>query len=284
MDSSRRTRVLAAHLVPCGVAAPGAVLLSETENVRAEKVGRVVILTMVRTKSLNALCDPLMADLAAALAKADADVDTGCVVLTGSEKAFAAGADIKEMAPLSFSDIVMSDKFKAWQCVAETKIPVIAAVNGFAFGGGCEVAMMSDIIIASEKALFGQPEIKLGIIPGAGGTQRLIRSIGKSKAMALILSGRNITAAEAEKAGLVYQVVPHDKLLPEAMKLAEEIAGMGRLATALAKEAVNSANESTLQAGVGIEKKLFNSLFSTEDKREGMDAFINKRKPSFKHR
>lgn len=280
----RRTSIVAAHLVPCQTAAESALTpVSLTENVRVEKKGRVVVLTLVRTKSLNALCDPLITDLAAALKAASDEPNTGCIILTGEGKAFAAGADIKEMAPLSFADITNSDKFKAWGCVADCKLPIIAAVNGFAFGGGCEIAMMCDIIIASEKAVFGQPEIKLGVIPGAGGTQRLIRSVGKSKAMALILTGRNMSAAEAEKAGLAAQVVPADELMPTAMKMAEEIAGMGRLSTIIAKEAVNGANETALSAGIQLEKKLFYSLFGTDDKREGMDAFVNKRQAKFTH-
>jgi enoyl-CoA hydratase len=256
-------------------------LVSDTENVKSEKVGRVAILTLQRTKSLNALCDPLIKDLGAALQVAEADPNVGCIILTGAGRAFAAGADIKEMAPLSMQDITLSDKFKAWGCVAECRLPVIAAVNGFAFGGGCEIAMMCDLMIASEKAVFGQPEIKLGIIPGAGGTQRLVRSIGKSKAMALCLTGRNMSAAEAEKAGLVAEVVAPDQLMPTALKMAHEIANFGRISTMLCKEAVNAAYDTTLKQGVQFEKKLFYSLFGTEDKREGMDAFVNKRKASF---
>jgi enoyl-CoA hydratase/carnithine racemase len=241
-------------------------------------------MTLVRTKALNALCNALMADLGAALKAAEADESCGCVVLTGGGRAFAAGADIKEMAPLGFQKVTTSDPFAAWTCLADCRLPVIAAVNGFAFGGGCEIAMMCDIIIASEKAVFGQPEIKLGIIPGAGGTQRLIRSIGKSKAMALILTGRNMSAADAEKAGLVAEVVPHDDLIPTAMKMANEIAGFGRLSTMLGKEAVDAAYEMTLKSGLQTEKKLFYSLFGTEDKKEGMDAFVNKRKANFTHK
>merc|ERR550525_78301 len=187
------------------------------------------------------------------------------------------------MSPLTFADLTTGSKFKNWECVSECQVPCIAAVNGVALGGGCEVAMMCDIIIASDKAVFGQPEIKLGIIPGAGGTQRLIRSIGKSKAMALILTGRNMSAVEADKAGLAAQVVPANELMPTAMQMAEEIAGMGRLSAILAKEAVNGANETALSSGIELEKKLFYSLFSTGDKREGMDAFINKRQANFKH-
>jgi enoyl-CoA hydratase len=256
----------------------------QTENVRAEKQGRVLLVTLTREKALNALCDALMKDLADVLRAAEDDASVGCVVLTGAGRAFAAGADIKEMAPLGFAEITSQDKFKKWDAVARCRLPVIAAVNGFAFGGGCEVAMMCDIMLASEKAVFGQPEIKLGIIPGAGGTQRLIRSVGKSKAMAMILTGRNMSATEAERAGLVAQVFPADQLLPEAMKMAEEIANFGRLSTILGKEAVNAAYEGNLDAGCQLERKLIYSLFSTDDKKEGMDAFVNKRKAVFKHR
>jgi len=278
-----RARVYSKHLAPCA-AAGDSVVLSETENVKVERFGRVVVITLVRTKSLNALCDPLVKDLAAALQSVETDVGTGCIVLTGSGRAFAAGADIKEMAPLDFETVTRGDKFKAWECVANCQLPIIAAVNGFCFGGGCEMAMMCDIILASDKAVFGQPEIKLGVIPGAGGTQRLVRSIGKSKAMALILTGRNMTATQAEQAGLVAEVVPHDELMTSAMKMATEIAGFGRLAVTLGKEAVNAAYETTLKTGVQVEKKLFYSLFSTADKKEGMDAFVNKRKAAFTHK
>jgi len=283
MTSMNRARKIAQHLAPATCNGDEVTLVSDSENVKSEKVGRVAILTLQRTKSLNALCDPLIKDLGAALLVAEADPDVGCIILTGAGRAFAAGADIKEMAPLSMQDITLSDKFKAWGCVAECRLPVIAAVNGFCFGGGCEIAMMCDLMIASEKAVFGQPEIKLGIIPGAGGTQRLVRSIGKSKAMALCLTGRNMSAAEAEKAGLVAEVVAPDQLMPTALKMAHEIANFGRISTMLCKEAVNAAYDTTLKQGVQFEKKLFYSLFGTEDKREGMDAFINKRKASFTH-
>jgi len=274
-----RVHRLALQLCPC--ADEARVLISETDMVKSERQGRVAIMTLVRTKALNALCNGLMADLGAALKVAEQDPNVGCVVLTGGGRAFAAGADIKEMEPLDFKTVTENDPFAAWTCLADCRLPVIAAVNGFAFGGGCEIAMMCDIILASEKAVFGQPEIKLGVIPGAGGTQRLVRSIGKSKAMALILTGRNMSASEAEKAGLVAHVYEHDKLLPEAMKMAAEIAGFGRASTMLGKEAVNQAYETTLQTGVQVEKRLFYSLFGTEDKKEGMNAFVTKRKANF---
>lgn len=282
--ASQRIGVISSHLLACPVAADGLVKISETENIRVERSGRVVLITLVRTKALNALCDPLMKDVSDALAAAEADANSGCIVITGEGKAFAAGADIKEMAPLSFSEITVRDKFKAWNAVAECKLPVIAAVNGFAFGGGCELAMMCDIMVASTKAVFGQPEIKLGVIPGAGGTQRLIRAIGKSKAMKMILTGGNMSAEDAERAGLVSEVVKPEELMPTVMKMAGEISGMGRLALQLGKESVNSAYETTLQEGLHAEKKMFYSLFGTDDKKEGMDAFINKRKAVFTHK
>jgi len=281
IGNMHRARAIAQHLTPAPCAE--LTLVSETDSVRVERLGRVAVVTLVRTKSLNALCDPLIQDLAVALKALDSDMGVGCIVLTGAGKAFAAGADIKEMAPLSFQDITASDKFAAWGCVAECRVPVIAAVNGFAFGGGCEIAMMCDIIIASEKAVFGQPEIKLGIIPGAGGTQRLLRAIGKSKTMAMVLTGRNMSPQEAEKAGLVTEVVPPDQLMPTSLKMAEEIAGFGRYSTVLGKEAVNGAYETTLKQGIQWEKRLFYSLFGTKDKMEGMDAFVNKRKAKFTH-
>jgi len=269
-----------------GEAAPikSTVVISETPNVKVERQGRVVIVTLVQTKSLNALSAPLKKDLKAALEAADADQNTGCIVLTGSGKAFIAGADIKEMSTKSFVDITNEDMAVSLQPVSRVKVPVIAAINGFALGGGNEVAMMSDIMVASEKAVFGQPEIKLGIIPGGGGTQRLIRAVGKSKAMALILTGRNMTAEEAEKAGLVEKVVKAEELMPYCLKMAHEIAGFGRVSTVAAKEATNAAYETSLAAGVDLEAKMFYSLFATDDKKEGMDAFVNKRKATFTHK
>lgn len=285
MSQYRRVCTIASHLLPTAVAADGApTLISETANVKVERQGRVVIITLVQTKTLNALSTPLKNDLKAALEAADADVNTGCIILTGSGKAFIAGADIKEMNTQSFADITREDMSVTLQPVSRVKVPIIAAVNGFAFGGGCEVAMMADIIVASEKAVFGQPEIKLGIIPGGGGTQRLIRQVGKSKAMALILTGRNMSAEEAEKAGLAAAVVKHEELMPYCMKMADEIANMGRLSICLAKEATNAAYEQSLAAGVDTEKKIFYSLFATEDKKEGMGAFVEKRKAVFTHK
>lgn len=284
MDPSRRVRTLASHLLPLGVAGePVPSLISQTDNVKVEQIGRVVIVTMVMTKTLNALSGAMKKDIANAVLNADADPSVGCIVLTGSGKAFAAGADIKEMDKMTFQEVTMGDFVKTFEPLSKVRIPLIAAVNGFAFGGGCEIAMMCDIIIASDKAVFGQPEIKLGVIPGGGGTQRLIRSVGKSKAMALILSGRNMSAEEAEKAGLAAAVVKHEELMPYSMKLAEEISNMGRLALMAAKETVGAAYELTLKTGIDFEKNAFYSLFATEDKKEGMDAFVQKRKAAFRH-
>lgn len=285
MDPSRRVRALASHLLPLGVAGEAVPsLISQTDNVKVEQIGRVVIVTMVMTKTLNALSGAMKKDIANAVLNADADPSVGCIVLTGSGKAFAAGADIKEMDKMTFQEVTMGDFVKTFEPLSKVRIPLIAAVNGFAFGGGCEIAMMCDIIIASDKAVFGQPEIKLGVIPGGGGTQRLIRSIGKSKAMALILSGRNMSAEEAEKAGLAAAVVKHEELMPYSMKLAEEISNMGRLALMAAKETVGAAYELTLKTGIDFEKNAFYSLFATEDKKEGMDAFVQKRKAAFRHK
>jgi len=297
MTAYRRVQTLTSHLRPCAVAGEGALTkisetpfyatrhhISETPNVKVERQGRVVVVTLVATKTLNALSTQMKHDIAEALAAADAEDNTGCILLTGSGKAFIAGADIKEMNTQSFVDITREDMSVTLQPVSRVKVPVIAAVNGFCLGGGCEVAMMCDIIVASEKAVFGQPEIKLGILPGGGGTQRLIRQVGKSKAMELILTGRNMSAQEAEKAGLAAAVVKQDELMPYCMKMATEIANMGRISTMLAKEATNAAYETSLAAGVDVEKKIFYSLFATEDKKEGMGAFVEKRKAAFTHK
>ncbi|MDY0240656.1 MAG: enoyl-CoA hydratase [Rhodospirillaceae bacterium] len=254
------------------------------ENIIAEKKGRVGLITLNRPKALNALYSPLIAELSHALDDFEADDNIGAIVITGSEKAFAAGADIKEMQPKTFASAFDEDFIASWGRVARSRKPVIAAVAGFALGGGCELAMSCDFIIAAETAKFGQPEITLGIIPGAGGTQRLTRSVGKSKAMDLVLSGRMMDAAEAERAGLVSRIVPADQLLAEALKTAEKIASFGRLALYAAKEAVNAAYETTLAQGILLERRLFHATFATEDQKEGMGAFIEKRKPAFKNR
>jgi enoyl-CoA hydratase len=246
--------------------------------------GRVGIIMLNRPKALNALNAALMRELGDALDTLDTDRGIGAVVVTGSEKAFAAGADIKEMQPLSFPDTYLDDFVAPYSRLANFRKPAIAAVAGFALGGGCELAMMCDIIIAADTAQFGQPEIKLGVIPGIGGTQRLIREIGKSKAMDLILTGRMMSAEEAERSGLVARVVPAANLREEALKLAETIAGMSLPIAMMAKEAVNRAYETPLAEGIRFERRLFHPMFATADQKEGMGAFVEKRKPDFKHR
>ncbi|HMN22064.1 MAG TPA: enoyl-CoA hydratase [Ottowia sp.] len=247
--------------------------------------GQVGVITLNRPKQLNALSPGLMVELGQALKAFDADDAIGCIVLTGSEKAFAAGADIGVMASYGFADVYGQDYItRDWETIRSIRKPVIAAVSGFALGGGCELAMMCDFIIAADNARFGQPEIKLGIIPGAGGTQRLPRAVGKSKAMDMALTARMMNADEAERSGLVSRVVPLDKLMDEALGAALTICGFGRLAVMAAKECVNRAFEGTLADGVMFERRLFHGLFATEDQKEGMDAFVGKRAPQFKHR
>ncbi|TXH35971.1 MAG: enoyl-CoA hydratase [Rhodospirillaceae bacterium] len=255
------------------------------ENILVARDGRVGIITLNRPKALNALCDALISDLGQALDAFEADAEIGAIILTGSEKAFAAGADIKEMKDRSFMDVYLSDFItKGWERVASCRKPVIAAVAGFALGGGCEVAMMCDIIIAAETAKFGQPEITLGIIPGAGGTQRLTRALGKAKAMDLVLTGRMMDAAEAERCGLVSRVVPSEKLMGEALAVANKIASMSLPITLFAKESVNRAFETSLTEGLRFERRMFHAAFATEDQSEGMSAFAEKRPAQFKHR
>ena len=246
--------------------------------------GKVAIITLNRPKQLNALNSELMVEMGTALKLFDADPHIGCIILTGSEKAFAAGADIGAMATYSYADVYKNDYItRDWETLRSIRKPIIAAVSGFALGGGCEVAMMCDIIIAADNARFGQPEIKLGIIPGAGGTQRLPRAIGKAKAMDLALTGRMMDAQEAERAGLVSRVVPLDKLMDEALGAALSICDYSQIAVMSAKESINRAFESSLSDGVMFERRMFHALFATEDQKEGMDAFVNKRKPVFKH-
>src|SRR3954465_3495121 len=253
-----------------------------TVRTEGEKVG---VITLNRPKQLNALNDGLMDELGQALKAFDADAAIGCMVITGSEKAFAAGADIAAMAKYDFADVYGRDFIsRNWETVRSIRKPVIAAVSGFALGGGCELAMMCDFIIAADNAKFGQPEIKIGIIPGAGGTQRLPRAVGKAKAMDMVLTSRMMDALEAERGGLVSRVVPLDKLMDEALAAALAICQMPRLAAMAAKEAVNRAFESPLSDGVMFERRLFHSLFATADQKEGMDAFLGKRAASFKHR
>jgi enoyl-CoA hydratase len=248
----------------------------------ADKVG---VITLNRPKQLNALNNELMDELGQALKAFDADEAIGCIVLTGSEKAFAAGADIGAMATYGFADVYKGDYItRNWETIRTVRKPVIAAVGGFALGGGCELAMMCDFIIAADNAKFGQPEIKLGIIPGAGGTQRLPRAVGKAKAMDMALTGRMMDAAEAERAGLVSRVVPLDKLMEETLAAALSICEYSQLAVLAAKEAINRSFESGLADGVMFERRMFHALFATQDQKEGMDAFVNKRKPQFRNR
>jgi enoyl-CoA hydratase len=255
----------------------------ENIEVRTE-AGKVGIVTLNRPKALNALNDALMTELGDALKAFDADPAIGCIIVTGSERAFAAGADIGAMASYSFTDVYKGDYItRNWETIRSVRKPVIAAVSGFALGGGCELAMMCDFIIAADNARFGQPEIKLGVIPGAGGTQRLPRAVGKSKAMDMALTGRMMDAAEAERAGLASRVVPYDKLMDEALGAALVIADFSQVAVMAAKESVNRAFESGLSDGVMFERRLFHALFATADQKEGMDAFVNKRKAAFKH-
>jgi len=254
----------------------------ELVQIRTEG-GKVGVVTLNRPKQLNALNDQLMDELGAALKSFDADDAIGCIIVTGSEKAFAAGADIAAMAKYNFADVYKGDFItRNWETLRSIRKPVIAAVSGFALGGGCELAMLCDFIIAADNARFGQPEIKIGIIPGAGGTQRLPRAVGKSKAMDMVLTARMMDATEAERAGLVSRIVPLDKLMDEALAAALVIADMPRLATFAAKEAVNRAFESGLSDGVMFERRIFHSMFATLDQKEGMDAFLNKRAPGFR--
>jgi enoyl-CoA hydratase len=254
------------------------------QHIIVETKGRVGVVRLNRPQALNALNAALIGELAAAIDGFEADANVGCIVIIGSEKAFAAGADIKEMADKSYMDAFMGNFAATWDRVARARKPVIAAVAGFALGGGCELAMQCDLIIAADNARFGQPEIKLGVIPGIGGTQRLARAVGKAKAMDLILTGRMMDAAEAERCGLVARVVPLAELMNEAMKAAETIAAMSLPATMMAKEAVNRAFEVSLAEGVVFERRVFHSLFATDDQKEGMAAFVEKRPAQFKNR
>jgi enoyl-CoA hydratase len=255
------------------------------ENILIEVRGRAGLITLNRPKALNALNDKLMDELGEALLAFDGDEAIGAMVITGSEKAFAAGADIGAMSTWSYMDVFKAEYIsRNWETIKRIRKPVIAAVSGYALGGGCELVMMCDIVIASETARFGQPEIKLGIIPGAGGTQRLPRAVGKAKAMDLVLSARMMDASEAERSGLVSRVVAADKVLDEALATANAIAGFSLPAVMMAKEAVNRAYEVPLSEGMLFERRLFHSLFATEDQKEGMTAFVEKRAPRFKHR
>lgn len=254
------------------------------EHIRVESKGRVGVITLDRPQALNALCTPLIDEVNQALTQFEGDDKIGCIVLTGSEKAFAAGADIKEMSELTYMDAYLGDFITKWEQVSRTRKPIIAAVAGYALGGGCELAMMCDFILAADTAKFGQPEINLGVMPGIGGTQRLTRFVGKSKAMEMALTGRMMDAAEAERAGLVSRIVPADKLVEEALAVAAKIAAQSPVAVMMNKELVETAYETTLSAGVAVERRLFHSLFAFEDQKEGMAAFVEKRAPDFKGR
>ncbi|MGF1650213.1 MAG: enoyl-CoA hydratase [Hyphomicrobiaceae bacterium] len=254
------------------------------ETILTETRGHVGLITLNRPDALNALNSKLISELNCALAGYDADDGIGCVVITGSDKAFAAGADIKEMKDKSFMEVYRGNFIAQWEYITTVRKPVVAAVAGFALGGGCELAMMCDFIIAADTAKFGQPEIKLGVMPGSGGTQRLTRFIGKSKAMEMCLTGRMMDAAEAERSGLVSRIVPADQLVEEAVKVAEIIAGMSQPIVAMTKESVNRSYETTLAEGIRFERRVFHAMFATEDQKEGMAAFAEKRKPQFKNR
>jgi len=254
---------------------------TEYATILVEQRGRVGLITLNRPEALNAINSQVLKDLLAAATAFDADPGVGAIVITGSERAFAAGADIKEMADKGYLDMYLSDVFATGDRLTSIRTPLIAAISGYALGGGCELAMMCDILIASDTATFGQPEIKLGVIPGIGGTQRLTRAVGKALAMDLVLTGRTIDAAEALRAGLVARVVPADRLLDEAMEAAATIAGMSLPVAMLAKESVNAAFETTLSGGLRFERRIFDSLFATDDQKEGMRAFTEKRAPRF---
>ncbi len=254
------------------------------EMILTETRGPVALITLNRPKALNALCDQLMRELGEALLAYDADPAVAAIVITGNEKAFAAGADIKEMQARTYPAVLQNDFIAPWETVLWVKKPVIAAVAGFALGGGCELAMMCDMILAADTAKFGQPEINLGVIPGAGGTQRFTRAVGKSKAMEMVLTGRMMGAEEAERANLVARVVPAAELVAEALKVGEKLATLSATALVVAKDSVNAAFETTLTEGVKTERRLFLSLFATEDQKEGMAAFAEKRKANFRNR
>lgn len=256
----------------------------EYKNILTEVRGKVGLITLNRPKALNALCNDLLAEVIDAGRDFDRNPHVGAIVITGSEKAFAAGADIKEMQPLTYVDCYSQNLFSNWVEIQRLSKPVIAAVAGYALGGGCELAMTCDIIIAADNAKFGQPEIQLGVIPGGGGTQRLIRAIGKSKAMQMVLTGDMIDAHQAERDGLVSKVVPKEQLLDTALALGEKIAGFSQPVVAMCKETVNASYEMTLDQGLRFERRMFHSLFALEDQKEGMGAFVAKRKPNWRNK
>jgi enoyl-CoA hydratase len=254
------------------------------ETILVETRSRVALVTLNRPQALNALNSTVFRELNQAFDGFDADPQVGCIVITGSEKAFAAGADIREMQAKTYPATYVEDMFAAWDRIADRRKPMVAAVAGFALGGGCELAMMCDIILAAENARFGQPEIKLGVMPGAGGSQRLTKAVGKAKAMEMCLTGRMMDAAEAERSGLVSRILPTAELLPEAMKVAETIASMSLPIAMMTKESVNRAFETTLTEGVRFERRLMLAMFATADQKEGMTAFLEKRAPKFENR
>jgi enoyl-CoA hydratase len=254
------------------------------ETVLLERRGRVALVQLNRPKALNALNTQLMVEVTRLLAELDTDPGVGAIIVTGSERAFAAGADIKEMQSKTFAEAYNGDLFTPWDALSRLRTPLIAAVAGYALGGGCELAMLCDVLLAADNAVFGQPEVKLGVIPGIGGSQRLTRAIGKAKAMELCLTGRTMDATEAEHAGLVSRIVPASDLLDEAWSVAGVIAGMSKPVTAMVKEVVNKAFETTLTEGVAFERRVFHSAFALEDQTEGMAAFVEKRRPEFRHR
>ncbi|GJD89576.1 MULTISPECIES: enoyl-CoA hydratase [Methylobacterium] len=253
------------------------------ETILTETRGRVLLITLNRPKALNAINRQLTGEVIDAVTRADVDPEIGCIVITGSEKAFAAGADIKEMQAATYAEMYAGDRFADWERFTAARTPVIAAVSGYALGGGCELAMMCDFILAADTAQFGQPEIKLGVMPGIGGSQRLTRFVGKSKAMEMCLTGRMMDAAEAERAGLVSRVLPAAELLGEAMRVAEIVASMSLPIAQMTKEAVNRAYETTLTEGVRFERRVFHAMFATQDQKEGMAAFVEKRPARFTH-
>lgn len=258
--------------------------MTSWNTITVEKKGRVGLITLNRPEALNALNLEMLTEIVAAASEMDADTGIGAIVLTGSAKAFAAGADIKEMLSKDYQDMYASDWFEGWSRFTAVRTPIIAAVSGFALGGGCEVVMMCDIVIAGENAKFGQPEIKLGVIPGMGGSQRLTRAIGKAKAMEMILTGRVMHAEEAERAGLVSRVVPTESVLEEAMAVGDTIGSMSLPIAMMAKEAVNAAFETMLENGIRFERRVFHATFATDDQKEGMNAFVEKRDPKFTNR
>lgn len=278
------TRVILKRGLPSFVRFMSSELKPNYEYIKAEVRGNAGLITLNRPKALNALCDGLLDDLIHAARAFDNDDKIGAIVITGSEKAFAAGADIKEMSERTFVECYTKNLFKSWMDITKINKPTIAAVSGYALGGGCELAMMCDIMIAAENAKFGQPEITLGVIPGCGGTQRLIRAIGKAKAMEMILTGSMIGAAQAERDGLVCKVVPVDQLLETALTMANKIASFSRPAVAMAKETVNAAYELNLEEGLRFERRIFHSMFALADQKEGMSAFIAKRPANWQHK